>query len=77
MLPRMPRGPKGEKRPADVIGAAIMVARIATGEVTEKIERETGAAALGRRGGHARAEKLSPQRRRAIAKQAAKKRWDS
>lgn len=31
----MPRGPKGEKRPADVIGAAIMVARIATGEVTD------------------------------------------
>jgi hypothetical protein len=26
----MPRGPKGEKRPADVIGAAIMVGRIAT-----------------------------------------------
>jgi hypothetical protein len=25
----MPRGPKGEKRPADVIGAAIMVGRIA------------------------------------------------
>ena len=28
----MPRGPKGERRPADVIGAAVMVARIATGE---------------------------------------------
>jgi len=24
----MPRGPKGEKRPADVIGAAVMVGRI-------------------------------------------------
>lgn len=32
----MPKGPKGEKRPADVIGAAIMVGRIATGEVSEK-----------------------------------------
>lgn len=31
----MPRGPKGEKRPADVIGAAIMVGRIATGEIEE------------------------------------------
>jgi hypothetical protein len=31
----MPRGPKGEKRPADVIGNAIMVARIATGEIEE------------------------------------------
>jgi hypothetical protein len=29
----MPRGPKGEKRPADAIGAAIMVGRIATGEI--------------------------------------------
>ena len=27
----MPRGPKGERRSADVIGAAIMVAKIATG----------------------------------------------
>lgn len=26
----MPRGPKGEKRPADVIGAAVMVGKIAT-----------------------------------------------
>jgi hypothetical protein len=31
----MPRGPKGEKRPADAIGAAIMVGRIATGEIEE------------------------------------------
>jgi hypothetical protein len=31
----MPRGPKGEKRPADLIGAAIMVAEIATGDVEE------------------------------------------
>ena len=29
----MPKGPRGEKRPADVIGAAIMIGRIATGEV--------------------------------------------
>ncbi len=29
---KMPRGPKGEKRRGDVIGNAIKVARIATGE---------------------------------------------
>jgi hypothetical protein len=29
----MPRGPKGEKRPADVIGAAVMIGRIASGEI--------------------------------------------
>ena len=28
----MPKGPNGQKRPGDVIGAAIMVAKIATGE---------------------------------------------
>jgi hypothetical protein len=33
----MPRGPKGEKRPANVIGAAIMVAKIATGEIEDKV----------------------------------------
>ena len=31
----MPKGPKGEKRPADVIGAAIKVAKITTGEIAE------------------------------------------
>src|SRR6476619_5005277 len=33
----MPRGPKGEKRPADVIGNAVRVMRIATGEVEEDL----------------------------------------
>jgi hypothetical protein len=32
----MPRSPKGEKRPADVIGAAIMIAKIATMDVTDE-----------------------------------------
>jgi hypothetical protein len=31
----MPRGPKGEKRPADAIGTAVMVGRIATGEIED------------------------------------------
>ena len=38
----MPRGPKGEKRPADVIGAAVMVGRIATGEIDETATTEDG-----------------------------------
>jgi hypothetical protein len=33
--PKMPRGPKGEKRPANVIGNAVHVMRIATGEAQE------------------------------------------
>ena len=32
----MPRGPRGEKRPTDVIGAAVMVAKIVTGEIEER-----------------------------------------
>ena len=75
----MPRGPKGEKRPADVIGNAIKVARIATGEETdEKTEdgKDKAAVSLGRRGGKARADKLAPKQRSDIAKKAAAKRWN-
>ncbi len=49
----MPSGPKGEKRPADVIGAAIMVGKIATGEIEEKPQQNSATAELGRRGGKA------------------------
>jgi hypothetical protein len=42
----MPRGPKGEKRPADVIGAAVMVARIATGEIEDTKGKAPNRAAL-------------------------------
>ncbi len=72
----MPRGPKGEKRPADVIGAAVMVAKIATGEIEDtQAAPDSSAAALGRKGGVSRAEKLSPEKRRQIAQKAAKSRW--
>lgn len=72
----MPKGPRGEKRPADAVGAAIMVAKIATGEVEDEREELTSAAAqLGRKGGKARAEKMSPERRAEIARKAAAKRW--
>ena len=37
----MPRGPKGERRPADVIGNAVHVMRIATGEIKEGNKPET------------------------------------
>jgi len=32
----MPKGPQGQKRPADAVGCAVKVARIATGEETEE-----------------------------------------
>jgi len=34
----MPKGPKGQKRPADVIGNAVKVMQIATGEAEEDID---------------------------------------
>ena len=71
----MPKGPRGEKRPADAVGAAIMVAKIATGEVEESIELSSAAAELGRKGGKKRAENLSPERMKEIARNAAAKRW--
>jgi hypothetical protein len=75
----MPKGPKGQKCPADVIGNAIKVARIATGEEEETLTddgNDKAAVSLGQRGGKARANKLSPGRRAEIAKHAAKSRWD-
>ena len=71
----MPKGPRGEKRPADAVGAAIMVARIATGEEADTRELSSAAAELGRKGGRKRAENMTPERRREIAKKAAEKRW--
>ena len=76
----MPKGPKGQKRPADVIGNAILVAKIATGEITEDVGddgKDAAAVILGRKGGKARAEALSKERRAEIAKAAARKRWRS
>src|SRR4051812_9601574 len=78
----MPRRPKGEKRPADAIGVAVMVGRIATGEIDESGPpsdegKDPAAVALGRKGGEARAAGLSARRRKQIAKKAAQKRWKS
>ena len=71
----MPKGPKGETRPADAIGNSVHAMRITTGEVEERQEPENPAAVLGRRGGAARAKALTPEQRRAIAKRGAASRW--
>lgn len=74
----MPRGPRGEKRPADMIGNAVKVMKIATGEEIEELETDrvkSAGAELGSRGGKARAATLSKKRRTEIAKKAAKARW--
>jgi hypothetical protein len=51
----MPRGPKGEKRPADVIGNAVRVMRIATGEIEDKVTDDGKNAAAFAEAGKARA----------------------
>jgi hypothetical protein len=78
----MPKGPRGERRPADVVSAAVMVGRIATGE-----ERETPppplknahAVALGKlggeKGGKARAKNMSAKQLKEQGKKAALARW--
>ncbi len=78
----MPRGPKGERRPADVIGNAVKVMRVATGEEAEDYGpnaqsegKNAAAVALGRMGGKARAAGMSARKRKEIARKAAKTRW--
>ena len=76
----MPTGPRGEKRPADVVGCAVMVAKIATGEIEEELEPEQphsqARRMAGRKGGKARADALTPERRTEIATKAAVTRWN-
>jgi hypothetical protein len=79
----MPRGPKGEKRHADVNRNAVLIAKIATGEAADDVPtpesegKNAAAVALGRMGGKARAEALGKRKRTEIAKTAAAARWKS
>lgn len=65
------------KRPRDPNQLAKLITDIATGTQTETPppSKDAAAVALGRKGGKARAEAMSPQRRAEIAKKAADKRW--
>ncbi len=74
----MPIGPKGERRPTDVIGNAVRVMEIATGQEDEIYGadgKNKAAQALGKKGGMARAAKLSAKRRKEIAQLAAQARY--
>jgi hypothetical protein len=80
----MAKGPQGQQRPDDPARAAVMVVRLATGEITETLgeapaAKDPAAVALGRRGGlrggAARAQALSPEEKRRIARKAAAARW--
>lgn len=71
----MPKGPKGQKRPANVVGCAITVAKIATGEVEDERYSAPGRRKSGEAGAKARTEALTAEQRRAIAMKAAAARW--
>jgi hypothetical protein len=66
----MPKGPRGEKRPADAIGLAVMIGKIATGEIEDERTNSSRAA-----GGNAKAARSTPAQRLALAQKAAKARW--
>lgn len=75
----MPKGPKGQKRPADVVSNAVHVMRVLTGQTEDLPAAEDGkdkaAQEMGRKGGAARAKAMTPERRAEIARKAAEKRW--
>lgn len=71
-------GPNGEKRPGDPIANAVHVAKIATGEIEETYVHDgkhPGKRAAGQKGAAARADALTPERRKEIAQQGAAARW--
>ena len=70
----MPTGPKGEKRPSDVIANAVHVMRVATGEAEEEYVNQ-GKREGGRKGGKARKKSTTKEQRIAIAKMGAEVRW--
>jgi hypothetical protein len=72
---------KRKKRPTDVIGNAVHVMKLLTGEIeptqeSERPPKDPAAASLGRRGGQARAKRLTAKKRSEIAKKAARARWN-
>jgi hypothetical protein len=71
----MPKGPRGEKRPADVIGAAVLVGRIATGDDKDTPSKAPNRAKGGKAGGIARAKSLTSTQKKKISSAASKARW--
>ena len=72
----MPRGPKGEKRHADTIQNAMLIGRIATGDIENTTGIAPNRAKGGKVGGAARAAELSPVQRQEIVRKATKTRWN-
>lgn len=70
----MPKGPQGQKRPANVTGCAVTVMKIATGEIEETRIDESKRKA-GKAGGVSRAKSLTKEKRQEIAQKAIATRW--
>jgi len=71
---------RSSKRPRDLNRLAAQIVKAATeGEIPPESTKNPAAVALGKlggkKGGRARAEKLTPERRREIAQRAAATRW--
>jgi len=71
----MPKGPQGQKRPADAIGNAVHIARIATGEIEETTLAQPAKRNSGLAGAKARLENTTADERKVIAQKAAAARW--
>ena len=77
----MPKGPQGQWRPAEPVACAVHAGKIATGEIQETHEPpapkmpQAARKMRGLKGGRARADTLTPERRHEIAEKAAKARW--
>ena len=76
----MPKVPRKPNRPRDVVGNAVQVMRVFTGEAGNELPpvddgKDPAAKALGAKGGAARAKAMTPEQRSEIARTAAAKRW--
>lgn len=71
----MPEGPQGQMRPADVIGNAVHIAKIVTGEVGETGYKLSAKVKSARAWAKARAESMPAEERSDGAKKAVAGRW--
>lgn len=69
----MPKGPQGQKRPVDTIGAAVMVAKVATGKFDDNLK--SSRVRSGKTGAMVRSAVLTKEQRSEIAHKAAEARW--
>ena len=72
----MPKGPQGQKRPADAIGNAVHIAKIATGEIEDTSLSQPAKRKSGLAGAKARQENTTPDERKDSARRAANARWE-